>query len=526
MEYKPAPGEPYRPVLSPPRRLSSLLPEWSKSGCIIPAALFNGVDPPRALKPAEILTPRVTRVQPTASVTAVAAPASGVRANEPSKTPNPSTPDDKKVSTPSDPGTSESGSEVGDPSSPGLKQVDPKITDPNAVDSEDFDIHKSNSNNADLQVMKPSAPEPETTPVDASKPDSPKPENLDPKQAKAPPSDSQEINPQVVDGHDEPQGAQSSTPQVSNPDDPKAATSSPDRSQQNVPDTSSNDADSSNEYPENYQPNAYTPTVFDATGIDVSSSNAQGEEVADPDTNIPDSFMGQSKQLNSHGQDSAMSRPNKSPAAESEANDGDVSMVKGPDLELDPFDVMPTNSSNIDDALSPTAKSDDGQYSTPNGSEHDPSSQPEDLEYPPSGGNQNDDDVIAKPAFADDHSLSHQQSANVLPSTYSDAIVVSLSRTAPTDDSASADVAIGTSKEVGSASSSASLAASGIRLGNDGTSTSRSPGMNANAAASGVAKDSGSDSRASRRHPSMKITIIAGELLLLYIFLVYWGCSN
>lgn len=522
MEYKPAPGEPYRPVLSPPRRLSSLLPEWSKSGCIIPAALFNGVDPPRALKPAEILTPRVTRVQPTDSVTAVAAPASGVRANEPSKTPNPSTPDDKKVSTPSDPGTSESGSEVGDPSSPGLKQVDPKITDPKAVDSEDFDIHKSNSNNADLQAMKSSAPEPETTPVDASKPDSPKPENLDPKQAKAPPSDSQEIDPQVLDGHDEPQGLQSSTPQVSNPDDPKADTSRPDRSQQNVPDISSNNADSSNEYSENSQPNAYTPTVFDSTGIDVSSSNAQGEEVADPHTNVSDSLMGQSKQLHSQGQDSAMSRPNKSPAAESEANDGDVSMVKGPDLELDPFDVMPTNSSNIDEALSPSAKSDDGQYSTKNGSAHDPSSQPEDLEYPPSGDNQNDDDVIAKPAFADDHYLSHQHSANVLPSTYSDAIVVSLSRTAPTDDSASANVAIGTSKEVGSASSSASLAASGIRLGNDGTSTSRYPEINANAAATGVAKNSGGDSCASRRLPLIKITMIAGELLLLYIFFVYW----
>ncbi|CAF9935221.1 MAG: hypothetical protein ALECFALPRED_006338 [Alectoria fallacina] len=56
-QYKPAPGFPYRPVLSPPAQIYSLQPGWSN--CVITHA-FVGIDPPMVLKPAAALVPNLT----------------------------------------------------------------------------------------------------------------------------------------------------------------------------------------------------------------------------------------------------------------------------------------------------------------------------------------------------------------------------------------------------------------------------------------------------------------------------------
>lgn len=56
-QYKPAPGSPYRPVLSPPQQIYYLQSGWSN--CIITTA-FAGIDPPRPLTPAAALVPNPT----------------------------------------------------------------------------------------------------------------------------------------------------------------------------------------------------------------------------------------------------------------------------------------------------------------------------------------------------------------------------------------------------------------------------------------------------------------------------------
>lgn len=60
-QYMPAPGSPYRPVLSPPGQIYSLQPGWSN--CVITHA-FAGIDPPRPLKPAAALVPNLTPTSP------------------------------------------------------------------------------------------------------------------------------------------------------------------------------------------------------------------------------------------------------------------------------------------------------------------------------------------------------------------------------------------------------------------------------------------------------------------------------
>ena len=56
-QYKPAPGYPYRPVLSPPQQIYNLQPGWSN--CVITHA-FAGIDPPKLLTPAAALVPDPT----------------------------------------------------------------------------------------------------------------------------------------------------------------------------------------------------------------------------------------------------------------------------------------------------------------------------------------------------------------------------------------------------------------------------------------------------------------------------------
>ncbi|KAL9137245.1 MAG: hypothetical protein Q9175_001552 [Cornicularia normoerica] len=359
VEYKPALGEPYRPVLFPPRRLSSLLPEWSKSGCVISAALFGGVDPPRALKPADILTPRVTQVLPTASV---AAPASGIRASEPSKTSSPSTVGYKEASIPSDTDTRKSGAKVPDPSSSDPKQVEPKKTDPKAIDSEDPNIHRSHLNIADPQDIRPSIPYPEITPAEASNPKPPNPENLDPKNNNSPSPDSQDIDLEVLDGQHKTEEAQGSTLKASDPDDPKPGRSSPDRSRPNVPESPSRIADSSNEDSKTLPSNDDTPHPSDSNRKDFSSSESQEaeEEAADRSMHNPESFNGESKVANFGGKDAGISHPSKSLAGDPNANAGDESEAKGTNDELDPFNAPPAaDSVTTVDVASKTASTAD-----------------------------------------------------------------------------------------------------------------------------------------------------------------------
>ncbi|CAF9939064.1 hypothetical protein IMSHALPRED_001193 [Imshaugia aleurites] len=439
MEYKPAPGEPYRPVLSAPSRISSLLPEWSRSSCVIPAALFNGVDPPRALKPAEILAPLITQTLPTASVAVAAAPASVIQTNEPSKTPSPTSIGDEGASTPSDSDTSESESELSEPSSSAAKQVGSEITDSKAADSEG-----SNKNNlspsADPQGIESSIPDPGNTPAAASEHNSPEPGTLDSEQANSPPSDSEETDPQVSDSHDDTDEAQTSSPGASNPDDPTGDNSSadrsspdavsdsaysnnkdsedplsdehtsdvsesdgidtsssdlqeedgssPDRSQSDIPDTLSNSANSNNEDSEDPEDPPSGENVPDA-----SEPSAQKEEVANPDSNNPEFITDESNLANAQGQYSATPSPNDSSEAESEASDGDTSDTKGTDGESNPLDVL----FNVDGASSPATDLGSTDNVTP-----------DDPEYPSSEDNPDDGD--AEPT----NTLSPQEEAQAL----------------------------------------------------------------------------------------------------------------
>ena len=557
---------------------------------------------------------------------AVAAPASGIRANKPTKTPNPSTVGDKETSGPSDPDTHESGSEVSDPSSSDPsssdpsnsdpsnpdpsnpdpsssdpsssdpsssdpsnsdpsnsdpsnsdpsnsdhpsspdpassdpKQVDPKTTDPKAVDSEGPDIDQPQLNGADAQDTRSGTTDPETTPAQASNIQPPNPENLDPESASLPPSDSQDVHSQVLDGHDGPGDVQSSSPQTLNADDLNADKSSPDRSPTNVPANPSNVADSSNEDSEILPPNDFTTHLSDSNGKETSSLDSQKAEAGDLSILNPNSFNGKLKVTNSQGKDAAISNPNKMPVADPKADGGDDPDVKDTDDKIDLFDIQPTKLFN--EALSPSAKSEDGQHSTPNDPERDSSSQPGTSGSPSSGDNRNDEDASAndalslqgsvkvlptagspamadlasKAAPADGPTDSPKHSANYLSTAESYATGDPLGKTAATGDSASAVVAVGISKQSGSAVhstiqaagvstnsgsalSSASVPAPGLDLGGDGTSDSKSEGKNINSAASSKAKSSGSSLLTSRTH--LKNRSLIGVRELLYGFCIY-----
>ena len=54
--YKPAPGEPYRPLLAFPSKLTALDPLWKSCN----QGYFTGYDPPRTLNPASAMVPKVT----------------------------------------------------------------------------------------------------------------------------------------------------------------------------------------------------------------------------------------------------------------------------------------------------------------------------------------------------------------------------------------------------------------------------------------------------------------------------------
>ncbi len=69
-QYKPSPGEPYRPLLFPPAKLRSLQPGWDRCGA---TQYFEGIDPPRTLSPAAAMAPEASPSAPLAPA-AVATP--------------------------------------------------------------------------------------------------------------------------------------------------------------------------------------------------------------------------------------------------------------------------------------------------------------------------------------------------------------------------------------------------------------------------------------------------------------------
>ena len=220
VEYKPAPGVPYRPVLSAPSRLSSLLPEWSRSGCVISAALFNGVDPPIALHPAEVLTPRITQAMPLASVTATAAPASKVKASQPRQTLNPARIGDVDPSTSPNPETGESGPEFSDPSSTQSNHARSQFEAPRVPGSETSETDTSISSVVGSQDTSAGTPGPEQRAAEASKPKI-RPETLDPEHGTSQPHDPQDAEPPGLDEHDDPRERPHSTSGAFRKNDPK-----------------------------------------------------------------------------------------------------------------------------------------------------------------------------------------------------------------------------------------------------------------------------------------------------------------
>ena len=517
--------------------------------------MFNGVDPPRALKPAEILTPKVTQVLPTVSVTAIAAPASGIRANEPYRTPNPSTANDNVASTSSVPDTLESGSEILDPSSTDPEENESKKTDTKAKGSEDSKIHDSSSNNADPQDARPSSPDPENTPAVASGQSSPKLENVDPKQADSP-SDQQGTHSQVLDGHDTPGKVQASTLEVSNLDDSKAHTPSTGHSQATLPYAHSHSAALGEENARESSPHGDTPYVSSPSGEYISTKTQQGDEIVDSDTQSTGSPYGEPETGNSKNKDAAESPPNNSSVADTDVNEDDNSDVASENQELNPFDNLPA------ETLSPSAASGNGLPSKPKNAQGDSSSQSDDLEYFPPGDNFNFETGTAAISPAPQYSAKTHQApdpdeidnlygktlstdgstgvplrfANDVPPSASGVLKHPSRKTGATDAAYSVTVA---SRVLGFAQTSPFLAAAFAQgsgstpasaisetptpgLGSDGTASSSSAtqGLNLNSAASSKVKSSANRLLVYKRRAERNTLQSAGALSRLVCVIV------
>ena len=526
MEYKPARGEPYRPVLSAPSRISSLLPNWSRSGCLIRAALFNGVDPPRALKPAAILTPRVTQALPSASMAAAAAPASGIRANEPRVTLNPSTISPMGLSILSDPETKESGSELSDPSIPDPDHVNPKNT--NSKASEDSDINRSDSNKVGPQGVRPVTPELGEGATGASEPKT-HPEFSDPKHATLQTSDPQDPEHQALDRHNKPETGRSSNLEMSISHDLNTDSSNSDRFQPHgLTDSPSITAKSSNQKSKILPPHDHNPYLSNSNKKEIPHPDSREAEAVGFDTENPPSHNDQTK---FKGKGAAVS-PSNSPVTDPEANGEDKLNFRGTDDEIDPFHVLPTELFNTHEALSLSAKPSDGGHATPNDPEQDSSSPLISLKYPPSGTDPSREDRTLEQALtlqnpdtflpskgldaiadlptmtgsADDSTPSPQHHASDPPSGDSESTEGSCSKTATAYASPSVTVAVKSPETSRSMLSSARVAATGLRLG--GGACQSQVANN-----SSKAKGSAATLFAARRYPASNILIRVRELL-------------
>ena len=527
--YKPAPGEPYRPVLLPPSRLSSLLPEWSKSGCVIQAALFNGVDPPRALKPAEVLTPRITQSLPlpsTSVAAASAAPASPIRVGEPSKTSRPSTIGEKGASVLPDPDTKKSGSGIPALSSSDSKHPAPQDIDHQTSKSRDFDTDGSNANNVRPLDTKATIPTTVRGVPDASKAEPQSPENLDTKHAA-----SQRFTPQPQNGLETPKKTQGPSPKVTESNDPKPDTSDPERFRYKVFENPSNTVDSSNGESGNVPSDGQKPDVSNTDGMIASEANLQ--EAADSNADDPELLDNGIKATNSIEKDTAISLPHKSPVIDPEASSPSISILNAPDDEVNLFHVLPPESPNNHGPLAPKAQSSGGQHSRQQDSQRPPLSQIPNLRYPQPGFVHGEDGTADKalpleylaqalPAASsnaamdrpipsispNEENLSSQNSTNDIQLAKPDAMEDSPRKTASADrvtadvtgngrnEIKTADAAASVTLSAHSATTSrlgptsATVAASGLPLGGGELSDSEDQGEMSHPAASSAAKGS------------------------------------
>ena len=543
MEYKPALGEPYRPVLSAPSRLSSLLPEWSKSGCVISAALFNGVDPPIALHPAEVLTPRITQAIPSASVTTTAAPASGIRASEPRETLNPARIGDVDPSTPPDPETRESSPEFSDPSGTELNHASLKVEAPKVPGSETSKIDTSIPKVVGSQDTSIATPGPENGAAEASKP-KPRPETLDPEHATSQPYDPDDAEPPGLDEYDDPEERPRSTSGVSKKDDPKVETSNPNRFLPNSPtDSPLNIADTSNQKYKSLSPASSMNYPSYSNMEDGPGLASQEPKVASSGTASADSL---NDQESSKGGDAANPYPKNAPAADPGASGDEKSNFDDRYSDNNLFRLPLGKLFSTKEAQPLSAKSGDGKVSTLDGPGLAPSYQPKNLDnsqpslYPseetlkdavtlhysngavPYKSSNAMAGVPSMTASGDDSTLSPQHSGSTLSPGADTIVKPSTSKPSTADASASLTITASTSKTLNAVSSSASVAAAGLRLSGGELSDNESQGKNGSS--SSETRSSGTTRSASTRHTKSSILTSTQELLLGFcmIYAVPW----
>ena len=487
-------------------------------------------------------------------MTAVAAPASGIRANEPYKTPNPSTAANNVPSTSSDPGTLESGSETSDPSSMVPKGNDPKKTDTKAKAkaSKDPKIPDPSSDSADPQDARPEIPGPENTPATASEQSSPKLENGDTKQAD-PPLDSQGTQSQVLDGQDTPAKVQGSIPELSKSDDSTADSPSTGNSQATAPNAVSHSAalGEENAGESSHGDNTY---ISSPSGEHISAKNSQGDEIVDSDTQSIGSLHGEPEIGNSKSKDAAVSAPSSSSVAEIDANEDNISDVSSVHEEPNPFDIL---SAELNGALSPSAASGNGQPSKPKNAHGTSAPQSDNLEFFPSGDSLNTETGTAEVSPAPQYSpKTHQAldpnnidslSVKILladgstrvplrsadDSTQLASIILkdSSRTTGATDPATEASRVSGFSQtspslatvfaeESGSAPSSAIVATPALGLVSEGTTSSsrETQGLNVNSAASSKAESFANKLLAYKRRAEKNTSNSAGALF-------HWICT-
>ena len=543
MEYKPAPGEPYRPVLSAPSRLSSLLPEWSRSGCVISEALFNGVDPPIALHPAELLTPRITQAMPSASVTAAAAPASRIKANQSRQTLNPARIGDVDSSTPPSPETGESGREFSDPSGTQSNHARPHIEAPKVPGSETSETDTSISSVVGSQDTSAGTPGPEQRAAEASKPKI-RPEVLDPEHATSQPHDPQDAEPSGLDEHDDPRERPRSTSGASRKDDPKVETSNHNQYLSNNPaDSPINIADTSNQKYKSLPPAdsiTYPPYLNLEDGRELAS---QEPKVASSNTANADSL---NDQKSSKGGDGAKAYAKNAPATDPGVNGDEKSDSDDTYSDNDLFRLRHGNLFSTKEAQPLSAKPGDGKVFTLDGPGLGPSYRPKNLDNAQPGlypseetlkdaltlhhsnrvvSNKSLNAMAGVPSMSasrDDSTLSLQYSGSTLSPGENTVVELSTIKPLTADVTASTTTTVSTSKRLNAVFSSASGAAAGLRLSDGDLGDNESQGNDGSS--SSETRSSGTTRSAFTRHTKGGIPTNIQELLLRFciIYTVPW----
>lgn len=187
----------------------------------------------------------------------------------------------------------------------------------------------------------------------------------------------------MLDGQDAPAKVQGSTFKVSNLDDTVADSPSTGYSQAAVPGALSHSAASGEENAIESSPHGDSPYASNPSGENISTKNPQGDKIVDSDTQSTGYLHGEPGIGNSKSKDAAVSAPNSSSVAETDASEDDNSDVTSVDQELNPFDILPAEN------LSPSAAPGNGLPPKPKNAQGDSSPQSDDLEDFPSGDNRN-----------------------------------------------------------------------------------------------------------------------------------------